>query len=227
MKKYLLITLAFSIVMAFACKQDESSSGTTESKIVSKCAKYSVNVYKDKERTAWMANLSKTEIVDQLSTEIISNNKGAVAEVAHIRLSDGAEGYLETKHLADKTIVFTQDTKAYQRNNTGSKINATIPIGTLGFVIEEKSEWLQVFIGQIDGQWLTQTWVNEGYSTETASINDARLYDEALTVLRNKESKEADKVKAIKKLKDLQNSVLLSEKVEAYLQSLSEDDTQE
>jgi len=214
MKKYLLISLIFSLVMAFACKKEDSKSGSAESAIVSKCAKYSASVYKDKERIVWLATLSKTEIVDLISTEIISNNKGTVAEVALIRLSDGAEGYLETKHLADRSIVFTQDTKAYQRNNTGSKITATIPAGTLGFVIEEKAEWLQVYIGQIDGQWLTQSWVNEGFSAEADFISDARLYEDAMAVLRNKESKESDRVKAIKKLEGLQSSTLFSEKVE-------------
>jgi len=217
MKKYLLISLIFSLVMAFACKKEDSKSESAESAIVSKCARYAASVYKDKERTVWLATLSKTEIFDLLSTEIITNNKGAVAEVAHIRLSDGAEGYLETKHIANKAIVFTQDTKTYQRNNTGSKITATMPVGTLGFVLEEKAEWLQVYIGQLDGQWLTQTWVNEGYSTDADLINDARLYEEAVTVIRNKDAKESDRVKAIKKLEDLKKSALMSEKVEEQL----------
>ena len=218
MKKSILIALIFSLVLPFACKKEEPKQ--VEPQIVSKCAKYSASVFKDKERTVWLATLAKTEIVDLISKEIISNNKGTVAEVAFVRLSDGAEGYLETKHLADKTIVFTQDTKAYQRNNTGSKITATVAAGTIGFVIDEKAEWLQVYIGQVDGQWLTQIWVNEGYSTETDLIGDARLYEEAVTVLRNKESKSAEKDKAVKKLEGLQKSTLFAEKAEEQLVKL-------
>ena len=217
MKKSLLIALIFSLVLPFACKKEEPNQEPSAPLTVSKCAKYAASVYKDKERTAWLATLSKTEIVDMISKEIITNNKGAVAEVALVKLSDGTEGYLETKHLADKTIVFSQDTKAYQRNNTGSKITATVAAGTLGFVIDGKAEWLQVYIGQVDGQWLTQIWVNEGYSTEADLIGDGRLFEEAVTVLRNKESKSADRDKAVKKLEGLQKSALLAEKAEAAL----------
>ena len=95
MKKYILAAMVFSLIAAFACKKEEPA--PVAAPIVSKCAKYAVNVYKDKERTAWLATLSKAEIVDLLSTEILSDNKGTVAEVAHIKLSDGKEGYLETK----------------------------------------------------------------------------------------------------------------------------------
>jgi len=223
MKKYILAAVIFSLIMTFACKEEPKPVPTQDnSPIASKCAKYAVNVYKDKERTAWLATLSKAEIVDLLSTEIISDNKGAVAEVAYIRLSDGKEGYLETKHLAIRTIVFTQDTKAYQRNNTGSKLNPTIAAGTLGFVIDEKAEWLQVYIGQVDGQWRTQEWINEGFSTEANLITDAKLYEEALVTLRNKDAKDSEKTEAIKKLQGLKTSTLFSEKAEELLQSFNE-----
>ena len=219
MKKYLLTALIFSLVMTFACKKEEPK--PEEPVIVGKCAKYAVNVFKDKERTAWKATLSKAEKVDQLSVEIISNNKGTVAEVALIKLSDGTEGYIETKHLADRAVVFTADTSAYQRNNTGSRVTLTIPAGTLGFVIEEKAEWLQVYLGQIDNVWRMQEWVNSGFSTDAALITEAKLYEEAIATLKNKESKESERGAALKKLEGLQTSALFSEKAENALNSLS------
>ncbi|MCL1911054.1 MAG: hypothetical protein FWG13_02480 [Leptospirales bacterium] len=221
MKKYLLTALIFSLAM-FACKQEEPKQPVDSSPaIVGKCAKYAVNVYKDKERTAWRATLSKAEKVDLLSVEIITNNKGAVAEVALVKLSDGSEGYLETKHLADRAVVFTTDTSAYQRNNTGSRVTLTIPAGTLGFVIEEKAEWLQVYLGQIDNVWRNQEWVNSGFSTEADLITEAKLYEEALAVLKNKDAKESDRGAAIKKLDGLKTSALFSEKAENALTSLT------
>ncbi|MCL1864913.1 MAG: hypothetical protein FWF73_03785 [Spirochaetes bacterium] len=224
MKKYILTALIFSLVAAFACKKEEPASvdpSSVEPAKVSKCAKYAVAVYKNFERTDWLATLSKAEIVDFLSKEIFSDNKGKVAEVAHVRLSDGKEGYLETKHLADKAVVFTQDTPVYQRNNSGSKVTATIPAGTIGFVIDEKGEWMQIYIGQIDGKWLSQEWANSGFSTEAALITEAKLYEEAITALRNKDSKEADRKAALKKLEGLKSSELFGEKAEKQIDDFS------
>ena len=219
MKKYFLMVLIFSLAMAFACKRESkhSESEPPAAQVVSKCARYAVNVFKEQERTNRLTTLAKTERVDMLSTESITNDKGVTVEVAHIQLSDGSKGYLEARHLADRVVVFMQNTSAFQRNNTGSRVNATIPAGTLGFVIDEKDEWLQIYVGQIDGRWLTQDWVNGGFSTDEDLIADARFYEEALTVLRNKNSKASEKQAALKRLEGLRTSTLFSEKAEEQI----------
>lgn len=228
MKKYLLLLLSLALFISIGCKKEEKGAeGGNASLSAQKCAKYTASAFKDKELTAWMCTLSKAEPVELISTEIVSDNKGKVMEVARIKLSDDTEAYIKLQHLADRAIVFITDTKAYERNNTGSRVKTTIPAGKIGFVVDEKADWLQVYVGEIDGKWVTQDWVNDGFSSDTSMLSDAKLYEEAVnTLFPAKDAKPAtaaQKEDAMKKLENLSSSSLFSnmayDKLETYQNS--------
>ena len=180
-------------------------------KDVSLSKKYSkwnfLKVYKEAEFKKRIEYLSKGEEVDLLDTKEYTDKKNNKIEVAKIKLSDDKIGFVKMNNLADHPVIFLADTKAYVRNNIGSRVYHTIPGGTLGFKIAEKGDWIQIYIGNLytqDGKkWVDKKWVKGGYSMDLNLLQDARLFEEASIVLFKANSSENEAKKAIKKLKDL------------------------
>lgn len=156
----------------------------------------------DQEMKTYGATLSKTESVKLLETLNVTI-KNAVVEVAKVKLSDNTVLYVNAKNLGDKPVVFTEDTKAFVRNNISSKVFAIIPKGTIGFVLQENAEWIQVYVGKIDDKWITQQWVNSGFTADNATVQDARIYEESAAVLAKADSKADQKKQAEENLKNL------------------------
>jgi len=204
--KAIILFLVISLAAVSACKKGGGDKhGLNPSEGPVKYARATVSVFKDQELKAWGSNLSKTEPVTLLETVKIQV-KGAETEVAKVKLSDGTVMYLQMKNLADKPVVFMEDTKAYVRNNASSKVYAVIPKGTIGFVVQEMADWAQIYAGQIDGKWITQQWVNGGYTSEDAKIQEAKTYEEAVVILKDPKSKSDQKSQALAVLKEISES---------------------
>ncbi len=221
--KAIIIFLALSIACIVSCGkggEDKQSSLSGEGPV--KYAKSGVSVFKDQELKTWSSFLSKTEPVSILETLKVQI-KGAETEVAKVKLSDGTVVFIQIKYLADKPVVFVEETKAYVRNNTSSKVYAVIPKGTIGFVVQEMGDWTQIYIGQVDGKWITQQWVNGGYSSEDVKIQEAKNFEEAAAVLKSSKSKPDQVSQALAVLKDLSSPAgLFSEAANTLLAAHSE-----
>jgi hypothetical protein len=203
-KSVLSIILAIAVSAIVACK-DQGSKGLPTNEGPIKYARVAVSVFKDEGLAAWGSNLSKTEPVILLETLKVQI-KGTETEVAKIKLSDGNIFYVNMRHLADKPVVFVEDTKAYVRNNISSRVFAIIPRGTIGFVTQEMDGWVQIYAGQIDGKWITQQWVNGGFTEEETKIREAKNYEESIAILNNRASKQDQISRALAVLKDMSNS---------------------
>ncbi len=203
MKKIILLLLVTAVALA-GCKKEKTSK---EKDVVleKKYARYAIRVYQDREMTKWLATLSKTEPVDLLGTSeiMIKNKKITLAEV---KLSDDKKGFMNASNLADRPVVFTADTKAHVRNNTGSMVAGTIPRGHIGFITAEKGEWVQIYAGKINGKWITRHWVKSGFSGDENLVLEARTYEESKAVLDNENASEEKRKEAKEKLKDLEGS---------------------
>lgn len=205
MKKfiYTLFAVLLSVALIQGCKKgEEKKQLEVKPGDVVKYAKYITAAYKDQEMKTWGATLSKTESVKLLETLTVTI-KNAPVEVAKVKLSDNTVMFMNAKNLGDKPVVFTEDTKAFVRNNASSKVFAIIPKGTIGFVLQENAEWIQVYIGQVDGKWITQQWVNSGFTADNAIVQDARIYEEAAAVLAKADSKPDQKKQAEENLNNL------------------------
>jgi len=221
MKKTALITvLCLVIAASFSCSKDKGDKNKliAENENV-KYARFTASVYKEQELKTWGSNISKTEpvaLVETLKVQI----KGAETEIAKVKLSDGTIAYIQLKYLADKPVVFVEDTKAYIRNNTSSKVYAVIPKGSIGFVVKEMSDWAQVYVGQIDGKWVTQHWVNGGYSSDVDKIQEAKSFEEAAAVLKKADAKPEQREQAIGTLRDIaESSGILSDAARSLIES--------
>ncbi len=203
-KSVLMMVLALAFTVIVSCK-DQGSKGLPTDEGPIKHARLNVSVYKEEGLSTWGSNLSKTEpviVLEELKVQI----KGKETEVAKIKLSDGNIFYVNMKYLADKPVVFIEDTKAYVRNNISSRVFAIIPRGTIGFVIQEMDGWVQIYAGQVDGKWVTQQWVNGGFTVEEVKIREAKNYEESIAILNNRESKQDQVSRALAVLKDISGS---------------------
>ncbi len=198
MKKLLLVLLALALVAPSGCKR---KAGPDEKSLAKKFAMYQVSVYKDKELKEYLATLEKAESVDLLGEEKYINQKKTQVDLSHVRLADEKEGYMDSRHLADRPIVFIQDNvKAFVRPNIGSRVSATIPRGTIAFIKDEKAEWVMIYAGNVDGKWITKDWVKDGYSADENLVIEAKDYESALNLL--KETRPEKKDSAAKSAKE-------------------------
>ncbi len=206
----IFILLLISISLFSACKKEQKPEEETEktgkksdTPIGTKCAKYKVSVYKTKDlqyqSKNYLAILNKGEIVklyEEIEFTIMATKKPKEIILAKIQLDNENNdiGYIEARHLADKSIVFTSDTDAHVRPNERSKVYTSIPKGTLGFIIGEKGNWVKIYIGKINDKWVTKQWVDSGYSSEDAMITAALKYDEILDMIKAGKNDEAKKL---------------------------------
>jgi lipoprotein LenA len=203
MKKLLVAVLVLALAGPFGCK---GKTGPEEKSLAKKYAMYKASVYKDKEFKEWLATLEKAESVDLLAEEKYINQKKMQVDLSKVRLADEKEGYMESKHLADRPIVFIQDNvKAFVRPNMGSKVSATIPKGTIAFIKDEKAEWVMIYVGNMDGKWVTKDWVKDGYSADENLVVEAKDYESAMGLLKetSPDRKDAAMKNAREKLAEL------------------------
>ncbi len=205
MKRIVIIIYLISGMAFLSCGKGGDKKGLNPAEGPVKYARTGVSVYKEQELKTWASNLSKTEPVTLLETLKIQV-KGTETEIAKVKLSDGTVVFTSMKNLADKPVVFIEDTKAYVRNNASSKVYAVIPKGTIGFIVQEMGDWSQIYAGQIADKWVTQQWVNGGYSSEDAKIQEAKNFEEASSVLKDPKAKPDQKSQALAVLKDISES---------------------
>jgi len=198
MKKYIVLSLIFLFFISGCKKGDEPRKEDVA--LSKKYAKYATSVYKNKNLKKWLATLSKAEPVELLTEEKGVKIGKDTIDISKVKLSDDSIGFIASDKMADKPIVFIDDTKAYIRNNTRSKVISIIPKGTIAFIISKKGEWIKIYAGKINSKWVTRHWVNIGYSTEEDLISEAKVYEEANAILANNPEK------AIEMLNELGNS---------------------
>jgi hypothetical protein len=195
MKKITIALIAIMFIIPCGCKKG----GLTgkDSTLAKKYAKYRVQVNKDKELKTWLATLEKAEDVSLLEEEKYTNSIGKTTEISKVKLADDSIGYIEPKHLADSPVVFTADTKAFVRPTSGSSIYAVIPKGELGFIIGEKGLWVQIYVGKINDKFITQQWVEGGYSNDPNMVLEAKQFASAVNSLNDKDQEKVAQAKSV------------------------------
>ena len=203
MKKLIACSLAIALAFAFGCKKKEEEK--KDAPVAKKYARYRVIVHKEKELKTWLATLEKAESVDLLGEEkvTVKEKRGELTyAVQKGKLADDKVGYIDNKHLADKPIVFSEDTKALDRPTTGSRVHATLEKGSIAFITGEKGNWVQVYAGEVKPKlWVVDKWVNGGYTADEKVIQDAKDYEVILSLLREKKpEKEKDAKEKLEQL---------------------------
>lgn len=201
--KLAIIAAAVSLLLIPGCKDSKPTTGSTDS-LATKYAKLPVSIYKNTtfSRDAWIATLEKGEPVELLAEETVINTKKKEIKVSKVKLSDGEVGYIVSDYLAMKPVVFVdENVKVYNRNNINSGEFAVVPAGTLGFVIDEKADWVQVDIGTVNGKSVYKKWVKGGISDSAEVVADAVSLEKIRNILSEKNK--GDKEEALTQLRTL------------------------
>jgi lipoprotein LenA len=194
MRTFTVIVMTAALVLGACCSKDGGSSSDTP--IARKFARYTAPVYRDREFTQWLTALEKGESVDLLTEEKYTTQGKQAKTLSKIRLSDDKVGYTESAHLADGVVVFTaDDVKTFQRPNAGAPLGTPVAKGTIGFITEEKADWVKVFTWRPGDKWGSEQWVKEGFSANESLVRDAREYEKALTLLVEAKKSSRDKAR--------------------------------
>ncbi len=210
MKKIISLIAVIILFAGIGCKK-EKPEPEKEMPLAKKYATLRLAVYKDMHFNDWLATLEKAESVDLLSEEgkVQVQGKKNPIEVAKVKLADDSTGYTQSRFLADKPIVFVEDeVKLHVRPTPTSKVYFEVPRGTIGFITGEKANWVEVFIGRINGKFVKEKWTDSGYSTDMDLVVDATMYEKAMALL-NEKNKEKTKKEAMDILEDLADSTTL------------------
>ncbi len=193
MKKSIALLCAVLLFGGISCKKDAPEQ-QDESSLTKKYAKYRVAVKKDPELTTFAALLEKAEDVNLIQELEVVDKTGKKNILAKVRLTDGSEGFVELRHLANQVIVFLEDTPVFARPTLGSKMHCKIPKGTIAFVVGEQANWVKIYAGKIGDTWVTEQWVQGGYqsnySTDQNLILLARSYEQAVEQLSSTKENE-------------------------------------
>ncbi len=195
MKIFLLLTAITWILTAGGCKK-EPETIRDEGAMTKKYARFKTGAYGDRELKKVLTSVSKGEPVDLLGFEKVSINKREI-DVSRIRLSGDRLGFLKSEFLAEKPAIFTEETKSYVKNSAGSESSFTIPMGALGFIVEEKANWTRIFFGNIytgtgTKKWIEDKWVQGGFVTDEKMIPEACAYEEASFIMADNSSSVKD-----------------------------------
>jgi len=189
------------LIIAFApgCKKDPVA--VNNEPLATKYAKYRTSAYSDQILSKWAANLEKGEPVELLAEMKTKKGKKDIV-TSKVKLSDETIVYVDPKSLAVKPLVFTvKNTPVYDRNNAASGIYAVIPSGTVGFVIDEKADWVQVDIGKIGDKQVYGKWVKEGFNTDPDVVADAVSIERIKNILTD--TAKGDKEEAMTLLRSI------------------------
>jgi hypothetical protein len=199
----LVLILALGLVVTGCKKEGEDGKKEKEKEVAleQQYARFTTWVYQDRALKKKAALLSQAEPVDLLE---VMEPEGKDKELARVRLSDGSIGFIQASYLADRPIVFTRETRAHIRNNMGSRVAGLIPPGTIGFIVDEKGDWYKISIShKVEGKWIVNKWVNQGFSDEYSLVVDAKEFNSAVDLLESDKVEEKDIREAMETLRTL------------------------
>ena len=202
MKQLFAILMMASVLVA--CKgQKQEEPVVEEPTSEQKFAKFRIGVSENPDLKKSFTVLAKAEAIEQL--EVLPSEDPDKA-VAKIKLSDDSIGYVKARHLGGQPVVFTQETKAFDRNNATSRVKQTIPVGSIGFIMDERKNWVKIYVGKIEDNWVTDEWVEGGYEMNSDLLLEARDLEEARNTLLDEKAKDEAKSEALEKLEKLKSS---------------------
>lgn len=206
MKQFFIILIMASVLVA--CKEKKQEEPVAEEPTSEqKFAKFRIGVSENPDLKKSFTVLAKAESVEQLEVLPSEDQDKAVAK---IKLSDNSIGFVKARHLGGQPVVFTRETKAFERPNATSRVKQTIPVGAIGFIMDEirdiEDNWDQIYVGKIEDTWVTDEWVDGGFEMNSDLLLEARDLEEARKTLLDEKAKDEAKSEALEKLEKLKSS---------------------
>ena len=210
MKQFIGILIIAGVLVA--CKEQKPQEPVAEEPTSEqKFAKFRIGVSENPDLKKSFTVLAKGESVEQLEVLPSEDQDKAVAK---IKLSDNSIGFVKARHLGGQPVVFIKETNAFERPSATSRVKQTIPVGAIGFIMDEISdkeeEWVQIYVGKIEDTWVTDEWVDiygvASYEVNSTLLLEARDLEEARKTLLDEKAKDEAKSEALEKLEKLKSS---------------------
>ena len=204
-----LTLLSAIAVFAFACgkKKTDDNAAKPQAKIA--YAVYQQGVYDSldaKKASEW---LNRGEMVTVLENTKSADpkNPGKMKEWSKIERTTGKQGYVEASNLENKAFVVVGNLEIFNINQASGKRVATVPAGHVGFVVDEKGDWVKVRFGyHVNQKWNSaadsQVWADQKWAQLSAVSYDPAAIGQGIELenaMRKFFSKDAAKKAAGKK----------------------------
>lgn len=174
-KLYIVAALAFTLGACGKKKTEDGSKG--QAKIA--YAIYGIGVFDSvdsKKASEW---LSRAEMLTVLETVKVpdAKNPGKTKEMAKIERTTGKQGFVDAANLESKAFVVIGSLEVFNINQASAKKLATVPAGHVGFVADEKGDWVKVRFGyKINEKWNTSAdslkWIDQKWAQLSAVSYD-------------------------------------------------------
>jgi hypothetical protein len=190
--RYKILILILPAAVVFYCgKKKEGEAAKGHAKIA--YAVYGVGVF-DKINTGKAAEwLSRGEMVTVLENVNAPDPKDAEKTKvwAKIERTTGKQGYVDAANLESKAFVVIRPLDIFNINQASAKKLGSVPVGQVGFVVEEKADWAKVRFGykiheqwvfsKENTKWVDQKWAQiEGVSYDPMAIGQGVELEAAL-----------------------------------------------
>ncbi|MBL8035562.1 MAG: hypothetical protein JNJ69_17805 [Leptospiraceae bacterium] len=176
-KLKLILATAAALSFAACGKKKTEDASKPQAKIA--YAIYQLGVYDTttaKKASEW---LNRAEMVTVLETVKAPDpkNEGKTKEMAKIERTTGKQGYVDAASLESKAFVVIGALEVFNVNQASAKKLATVPAGHVGFVVEEKGDWVKVRFGyKVNEKWNNAAdslkWVDQKWAQLSAVSYD-------------------------------------------------------
>lgn len=151
-----------------------------------------------KEASEW---LNRAEMVTVLeSVEVPTKDKKKTKIWLKIERTTGKQGFADPANFESKAFVVLRPVELFNINQASGKKVATVPPGKVGFIVEEKGEWVKVRFGykvyenwsftEDATKWGDQRWMQlEGVSYDPAAIGQGVELEDALRKFNDTDAK--------------------------------------
>lgn len=193
-----LAVIAFTVSYCGKKKGDEKP--TQQAKV--SYAVYACGLYEKtdaKEASEW---LNRAEMVTVLESVEVPNPKDKKKSKTWLKIerTTGKQGYVDPANFENKAFVVLRPVELFNINQASGKKVATVPPGKVGFVVEEKGEWVKVRFGykvyenwsytEEATKWGEQRWMQlEGVSYDPAAIGQGVELEDALKKFNDADAK--------------------------------------
>lgn len=184
-KVYLIAALAVALIACGKKKVDEP--GKPQAKIA--YAVYGLGLFDTvdaKKATEW---LSRAEMLTVLETVKGPDPKNAAKtkDWAKIERTTGKQGFVDAASLESKAFVVIGNLEVFNVNQASAKKLASVPAGHVGFVVEEKGDWVKVRFGnKVNEKWSNAAdsykWVDQKWAQLTAVSYDPAAIGQGLEI---------------------------------------------
>jgi|GEM_PF-3350896 len=176
--KYKLYTVAvIALAMAACGKKKSDDAAKPQARIA--YAVYGIGVFDTvdaKKASEW---LSRAEMLTVLETVKVpdAKNPGKTKDMAKIERTTGKQGFVDAANLESKAFVVIGSLEVFNINQASAKKLATVPAGHVGFVADEKGDWVKVRFGyKINEKWNSSAdslkWIDQKWAQLSAVSYD-------------------------------------------------------